>query len=173
MKRRCLAVCVVALCCVVLSAQTKRDGELVIEYDRFKDSTLVSTAPMWLYWKHPEGLRFSAMSSYDGRTPTAPKNLLWVFIYMSPVDNERFKLNHGLIVLADGERFKLEKSTWKKSHNLGLIFEEVPTLISFEDCLRISKAKKVEMQFGDLEFELKPEHLKSLRDFTAHFPSNI
>jgi hypothetical protein len=141
--------------------------EVKSEYDKFKDVTIVSLPPFFVIKPRPKGLQFGMMSGYKGNAPVTPKSILWIFFSPSPTESQTYAISHGVIVLADGERFNLGDTTHKLTYNEGFFIEAMLLDVPFKTLVKISKAKSVEIQIGSTDFAASPQLLMAMREFAS------
>jgi len=138
-----------------------------VEYDRFKDVTVVSISPVFVISPNPTGLQFGLMSGYKGRTPITPKTVIGVFMSASPSEYEKYKISRGVIILADGERINLGTATHALDYRNGFYIEAMLVDIPFEVLQKINRARSVEVQIGSTEFVVSPVLQDAMREFAG------
>lgn len=153
--------------CAVAPAATKDyvTPKVDVEYDRFKDVTVVSVAPVFVINPNPTGLQFGLMSGYKGSTPITPKTVIGVFMSASPSEYEKYKISRGVIFLADGERLNSGTATHALDYRNGFYIEAMLVDIPFEVLQKINGAKNVEVQIGSTEFVVSPVLQDAMREF--------
>lgn len=148
----------------------KHKAKIKTKYDRFEDQTTVYIEGKRVLGGFLSDLTMGASISYRGQKASLPKDVL-IFFKSSNTEDWRFlhDVERELYVLADGERLPLGTMTRTDSTVLtgGRVSEEIGTLISSEQFLKIIQARKVEMKLGRYQFELKEEHLEALRDLAS------
>lgn len=146
----------------------KHDKKIFSQYDKFKDKTTVSLAHLRL---SSVSLGIAATFSHQGTDVKTPDDVaLWFYSYSS---QWRFLRNRSLMVIADGERLDLGGAARVDSKvNSGrfsgvTVSETLGALVPLDKFLKIANAKSVEMQLGNAEFQLAPDHLEALKDFAS------
>lgn len=169
MKKKVFAAVVISILCLTVSikGQEAKPGEVEVKYDRFKDSTLISIEPIPLFGTERNGLELSVVYGFSGQTPPATKTLIG-FQFFSMSDRQKFALDRELIFLVDGERVRVGAMSLDTATVInGVVFEAMHIGMSYSTFSKLANGKKVEGQVGATEFELKTEHLKSLREFAS------
>lgn len=141
--------------------------EVKVEYDRFKDVTVLSMPPFFVVRPRPVGLQFGMMSGYQGSKPVTPKNVLWIFFSVSPSEARTYAVSHGVIVLADGERIRLGDTTYRPTYNEGFYIEAMLLDVPYDTLVKIANAKSVEIQIGSTDFAATPKLLETMREFAG------
>ena len=138
-----------------------------VEYDRFKDVTVVSISPIFVINPNPTGLQFGLMSGYKGRIPVTPKSVIGVFMSASPSEYEKYKISRGVIFLVDGERINLGTATHAPDYRNGFFIEAMLIEVPFETLQKINRAKTVEVQIGSTEFVVPSVLQDAIRVFAG------
>ncbi|HEV3469089.1 MAG TPA: hypothetical protein VG148_07190 [Pyrinomonadaceae bacterium] len=138
-----------------------------VEYDRFKDVTVVSISPVFVINPNPTGLQFGLMSGYKGKIPVTPKSVVGVFMSASPSEYEKYKISRGVIFLSDGERINLGTATHALDYRSGFFIEAMLIDIPFETLQKINRAKTVEVQIGSTEFVVPSVLQDAMREFAG------
>lgn len=150
----------------------KRRPLVEVDYDRFEDTTTVSTDAN-LGWK-PYDLTFAYVC--QGHTSHCrPMSLeLWFWSIFKPDGSNGdylpdFSLEPGLILIIDGRRLRLGRGLWKLSQIEG-DGQSVRYRISIKDYLSIVSAKSVEGRIGGSytwRLKLNPKSRKPLQALAA------
>ena len=150
-------------------AQDSSKPKIQIDYDKFKDQTTYSIPAIQVIGNAYEGIQIGAGFGCDGKSNCEPRAI--IFQLVTFVKGYNFFKDTNLIILADDERFKLGemKSMVRREHIEGMVqYEILIAFLSIDNFSKICKAKKVEMQIGNVEFELKDIHMEALRDLFSH-----
>ncbi len=163
------AFTLLVLCAEIVAAQSHAAPAVSSQYDKFKDVTLVRVETMPVV--NPGlSLALGFSGSYPGRVPITPRFVTAYFSSASNQEHGRYEHNTGVIVLADGERFRLGAATRSIRRIAGDAHLEFMSLdIPFKKLKWIIRAKKVEIQIGNTEFVLSPDYMKALRQFVRSF----
>jgi hypothetical protein len=168
------------------SVAARKDRKLkhtVIEYDKFKDTTFVKVKPMSIgsptFQAIAGGLEIWAMFGSKGQKITKPETITLKITSVSNAFKHIDERTRKLIVLADGEKFDLGTMQIENmgrgasfSRYSGDLVEEMGVFVSQESLAKIANAKKVEMQLGSKEFNLKDKHLDALRELLSLISEN-
>jgi hypothetical protein len=160
----CVSIFLIFLFPILGFAQEPSKPEVQINYDKFKDQTLYLMSGMQVTGNTYEGIQIGAGFTCAGKADCTPPAI--GFYITTFVKGYNFFKNRELIILADENRFKLGDmhSMGRKELSEGLVqYEILATPLSVDIFTKICNAKKVEMQLGNVEFELKDTHLEALR----------
>jgi hypothetical protein len=142
----------------------KHRGEISVEYDRFKDHTVVHLKGI----KIPGTMRMDDLdvSSFyimDGKS-VKPPSIAVLIIRSSNKDWEYLRC-HDLSILADDERVNIGEADHSGSVGSGYVLESVSTMMPVTSLLQIARAAKVEAQLCTTRFKLGYAELLAFRDF--------
>ena len=138
------------------------------DYDKFKDTTLVSIGPQRV--KVPDSskvreLWFTVMFSYPGHVPQKP---LGFTIGLAIIADDRLLSSYGeqrLIVLAGGKRVSYDTMTLADTKiGPGGVFQQLSVFLPFYVLREIAEAKLVEAQVGPIELQLTDANLRDIRE---------
>ncbi|MGB9178244.1 MAG: hypothetical protein WCB68_03275 [Pyrinomonadaceae bacterium] len=138
-------------------------------YDRFKDVTALQLSPMLVAGDKNTGLYLSLTSAYDGTNPSSAKRQNYVIGLIAMSDTPLRAKDTMLLSIIDGER--LEIGTFEF---LGIVRDGVSYISTYslygdqKIIAKIAHAKKVEMQFDGIEFEVTDEQRNAIIDFIQY-----
>lgn len=101
--------------------------------------------------------------------PVAPDSV--IFGFNSRSERWRFLKFHDIKLLLDGELMDLGEARHSGDTVGSGVSENVTVHLTVKDLSRLLNAKKIEVQLGIEEFELKDEHLEAMRDFASRLPT--
>lgn len=160
----------VCLSLLLTPAAAQKTGEPVkLKYDKFKDRTAVTTGSMHLTAEMD-------MALFAGHPGTAPPPIGPVLILMNiTVVSSNWKylrVKPELRAIVDGERMSFgEFARHDSSVGRGYVIEYMVARVTPAALMKIAHGKKVEMQFGNAEFEWSPENAGTVRNFLEYFPT--
>jgi hypothetical protein len=152
-----------ALVCVAGTNAQNKKPEIKVEYDKFKDGTFVSFEPVTIGAAKDTTLRLGMLTGFKGQVPKKPNDLMLVFASPSFVETNQYKNNRSLILLADGERYVLGEASYEVKYDMPLYLEVMAVKVPYNTVMKLSEAKKIEMQFGSTEFALNESLIEALR----------
>jgi hypothetical protein len=175
-KRDAMKIHIYAICAAVLILLSlpstclaqdapPRDGKVTKEYDRFKDSTTV-TLDALLAGDYPQGLSVRAIEIFPGTSPTKESSK-YIFAFLSTGEDLEYELLHDLIFLADGERLKVDNSSYMKQFVRGNYLELILIAIPSQTLRKVASATKAEAQIGKTEFVVSGQLKENLKRFLA------
>lgn len=132
------------------------------KYDRFKNITVVGTSQMALRGDK-RSIRIRAEYTFNGKTPVKPEKVFLYFFASSarPLFREDdLQLNF----LVDGERLPAGTMRLSDEEKTKSTIRQVIVIdLSFETFSRITNAKIVEFQIGNLEYKFTDTHLDAFK----------
>lgn len=140
------------------------------KYDKFSNTTGVEIEPIEVYHARrgrPQKIWMTVLFSYQDETPAKPDSVIIAFNSWS--SEWKYLDYRDLTILADGRKagpVKMELAQTRIERD-GTVTEILSTTMATDVFLFMVNAGSVEMQLGDAEFTLKPEHLEALRDFAS------
>ncbi|MDQ3743561.1 MAG: hypothetical protein M3444_04175 [Acidobacteriota bacterium] len=140
------------------------------KYDRFSNSTDVQMEHTEVYHVHgsrPQKISMTVLFTYPGETPAKPGSVTIAFNSWAP--EWKYLRYRDLTILADGRKagpVTMELINTRIERD-GTVTETLSTTMVTDVFLFMVNASSVEMQLGDAEFTLKPEHLEALRDLAS------
>ena len=146
------------------SQAQQSQGELIkVVYDQQKDVTQVTLNPFILVSRKFEELRLGAVTGYQGKVKTKPKEVALIFMSITTSDVNKFETARKLIASVDGERMVFGPAQRSKQAQNGLFVESLMIAVPTDDFLRICRAKAVTLKLGFTEVELSPAQITILR----------
>jgi hypothetical protein len=136
-----------------------------VKYDKFTDETRISVGPFLVgsfkaYFMRGSQLEMSALFFM---TKSPVKEIYLVF--ESSSRDWRFLRNSELYALADGERLAFGEADDTDSRIRGRgVSEAVSYAIPLDAFFKLAKASHAELKIGNIQLELKDEHLEAFRD---------
>lgn len=130
-------------------------GCLIVNYDRFKDSTIVSLQFMVVDKGNDKRIVFSLMSSYDGDSPAGKDRKFAVALISVGVSVEPSQTGRVLYVLIDGNsRSTFTFLTTKADTNFStrISSEQLLSIMTADELTKFARAKSLEMKLGEDEF---------------------
>jgi hypothetical protein len=139
-------------------------------YDRFSDTTTAQMEPVEVYHARrgrPQKIWMTVLFTYRDETPAKPARVTIAFNSWS--SEWQYLDYRDLTILADGRKagpvtMELAKTRIERD---GTVTEILSTTMVTDVFLFMVNAGSVEMQLGNAEFTLKPEHLEALRDLAS------
>lgn len=143
---------------------------LKTKYDKFRDETTVYAGPDYVEMG-ARPVEVAVYVGYKGQTAAREGMIIGLAVYSSSSE-WRFLDNDSLIVLADGKRLDIGKPISKDSKidRRGGVDESLAYKISESDLVTMSRATKVEMQIGHVEFSLRSKFMQKLREISETLP---
>jgi hypothetical protein len=139
-------------------------GELVkVVYDQQKDVTQVTLNPFILVSRKREELRLGAITAYQGKVKTKPKEVALIFMSITTEDVNKYETARKLVASVDGERLVFGPAQRSKQAQNGLFLESLMIAVPTDDFLRICRAKAVTLKLGFTEVELSTAQITVLR----------
>ena len=149
------------------NAQNKKP-EIKVEYDKFKDGTFVGFEPVMVGAAQDSTLRLGMLTGFKGQIPKKPNDLMLIFASPSFVETNQHKSNRSLIILADDERYVMGEASYEVKYDMPLYLEIMAVKVPYNSFMKLSEAKKIEMQFGSAEFTLNESLMEALRSLASH-----
>lgn len=144
------------------SSETK--GELVsVQYDPQQNITKITLNPFILISRKQEELRLGAVTAYQGKAKTYPKEVALLFISLSSADTNKYESARKLTLTIDGERFPLGVMSHSKQAQKGIFIETMMLNIPTDLFLRLARAKTAAIKLGFTDVALTPAHFNILR----------
>jgi hypothetical protein len=140
----------------------EKKAEVVVEYDRFENRTMVKLRPMELARSTTDNLSLGGTFLNKGSIPL-PTNRVDLH-FVSFAKEWMYRDGRTLILLIDGERLTLIPVLRDDEIFRGLASESTSFNIDHETLVRIASAKKVEGRLGRREFELSKNGLEGLKE---------
>jgi len=141
-------------------------AEIEIEYDRFKNKTVVRTDP-----KKTAGTVIQPalvlIGTYDGQTPSRPGECLLGFALRSA--SWAYLRCHSLYCLADGKPVELPPFKHEGSVGRGYVLEHIYIMVPFSFVEQLSKCEKLEFKLCNTEFSLSKYEMEDLKTFVEAF----
>lgn len=155
-------------------AREKTRGRVKVEYDRFRDVTVVSTSDMEPAQARASGsLALTVSFAYKGITKTqASLGTLFFHAMSSSQTGWRFLRDRELIVLADGERMNFGQGDHEGRIYRSMVAETITFSASVEQLERIGKSQTVQLQLGPEEYALRPGQIDTIADMAALMKAN-
>lgn len=189
MKCFTVSIALVVMCAFLVAAQTtptrkfKHSGKIVTKYDKSKNLTTVvlqsytitnsASGPM----DYVNGVDLLAGFTYEGDKPTGNPQAIEFALDVTRTRQRDDKLNiPDLIAEIDGEQVNLGKpkrieatrSDFKAyNQQFSSLDEKIAVLLSKDVFQKITSAKKVKLQSGDVKVTLGEKHLEALRDLAS------
>lgn len=87
-------------------------------------------------------------------------------VFLSVARESKYQNSHGVILFTDKERLPMARAAEYSSRtgDDGSITEAVKVTLPYDELLRITNAKKVEVRLGSTDFEFTNNHLEALRE---------
>jgi hypothetical protein len=142
-------------------AQEKK-AEVVVEYDRFENRSMVRLRPMIIARSTTDMLTLAGTFITEGPIALPTKRVDLHFI--SFAKEWMYRDGRTLILLTDGERLTLIPVLRDDEIKEGVAWESTSFNIDHETLVRIASAKKVEGRLGRREFELSKNGLEGLKE---------
>lgn len=165
--RNLLSAALICLTLVTFSASgyaQANKGELVkTEYDPKKNVTQITFNPITIASRKLEELRLGAVTGYPGKEKTRPKEIVLVFLALSPTEMNKYESARKLTVIADGERIALGETQRTSQAQGGLYIESLMITIPTDLFVRIVWSKELILKLGFTVVELSPAHITTLR----------
>lgn len=147
--------------------QDRTNGDVKIEtkYDRSKNETTVSLEYMQLLDPSTNDLSLNVKAKYATNSPEKPpKDVTLIFISIS-LKGFKYPDVSLLTVVADGKHLPAKRAArLSKSIDGNIYVEAIATIMRYDDLVQIVRAKTVEMQLHQTQFQLRDQHLQKLRE---------
>jgi hypothetical protein len=153
----------------LLGAAQERKPEVVVEYNRFDDRTLVRLRPMEIARSPQYLLTFAASFGNLGRTPQVNDDASLHFI--SFASSWQYETDRSLILLIDGERLPLRTAFYENEVRSNRAVESMSVQLSYKTLTQIANGKEVVGRLGRTEFELSKPVLEGLRELARRMKS--
>lgn len=143
-----------------------------VEYDKFKDQTMVSVGPFVVggdmrYALTGKQMYLTAAFVYSGSALREPVKTFILYITATGKDWQFLK-SRELYALADGERFSFGEGMYDGDIKRGLsgvgVAESLGFAVPVEAFKKLGTADKSELKIGNFEMKLKDEHKEAFRD---------
>jgi hypothetical protein len=137
-------------------------------YDKFKDTTTVTSPTMQLFGTLTNGLQLKLIGVYEGQKPTQPKET--GIMLFSVADERQFRDDTELIFLINDERLKLGKmQIAMRDYKSGRYMEGLYLAVTLETIKRLADGKTVEAKVGSKEFRITAGQQDILKAFIRRF----
>ena len=142
---------------------TKEIGKAKVSYNARNDESISETKISLVYGKSLNGILISAQFLSKGKKIVKPKS---INLKIYPAAKDRTYVDDRTIKIIVGKKQLINgTSNFVRANSNGQITlaalnQEIP----YEDFVKISKAKNVQMQIGPAVFELKNTDLEAFRD---------
>jgi hypothetical protein len=157
----------VVLIAVIVLLPYNSLAEIKIQYDKFKDMTVVSTDPKRTKIGTKLHPTLTLLGTYPSQIPSTPKICELGFILTNP--SWAYLDCHHLDCLVDGSPVKLPPSKHHGTVGKGSVLEQVSVWVPFSITEQLSKSQKVEFKLCNTEFTLTKEEMQDLRTFVEAF----
>lgn len=145
-------------------APVETKGEHVsVQYDQQQDVTKVTMNPFVLVSRKQEELRMGAVTAYQGKAKTYPKEIALLFMSLSAADTNKYESARKVSITIDGERLALGEASRSKQTQNGIFVEMLMLKISTDVFVRLSRAKSATIKLGFTQVPLTPAHFNILR----------
>jgi hypothetical protein len=150
----------------------KKNRRFSINYDKFKDETIVSVGPFGLsgtgrYMATGGMYLIYAKFRFTGQEIKELVDTIYLGIEFTGKD-WKFLNDRRIYAIIDGERMVFEGQRGSKVGGaISTVQEWLVTPVDAETFEKIAKAKSVEVKVGDYEVKLKDEHLTAFRDLLS------
>ena len=141
----------------------KEVGSVQVVYNARTDKTIVQTQFLQVQgdWRH--GILMQASFDSPGKIVVKPSQVTLTF--SSAADTRVYADNRQLKISFDGEQTLSDVARYERGHTNGAVYLiTVKQDIPYDLFLRIGRAKRVKIQIGPTEFELRNSDLSALRD---------
>ena len=152
---------------ITVSGQEKKPGQILVSYKSELNVTSVSIVPITLSRTPTDILQFSVMGVYSGRVPMRPEILTLLLIETSKTHRGNLKDVRAVAVIADKERYELDPTIWGRNEQGET--QSIGANLKYGNFQKILVAKRVLFRLDGREIELKPEHVKALKDLATSF----
>jgi hypothetical protein len=146
------------------------EGEFRVEYDRFKDETTSWLLQLQVAEKRYDydhlRIYLSLWAEFDSNFPKAKPKKLGLNLTSWSLWNDRYLRPVALDSIIDDERksFGILSPMSRRVIN-GKYVVNLGGRITWEDLLRLSEAKKIEMRLGDVEFIFDDHALEMVKEY--------
>jgi hypothetical protein len=175
MFRYCLLLLMLLLTTISLGqgsqTETAQGAKIETSYDSGKDRTTVRLTPVQISGEKDKyhSLHMSPSFSFPGRQPERPSKIdfeLQTIVKARLLDSDLY-----VVFIVDGETIFLSSSNrravMRPVPGRRWIGEQLIFNMPYEMLLKITKAKKFEIKFDGVKFEVGETQLQALRDFAA------
>lgn len=149
------------------SAQEVAPYQINEKYDRFEDRTTVTLRDIKVAGTTYESLIIGAIFAFSGTKVTSrPEKIAITAVSM--VKGYNFMESTNLVFITDGVRLPLGSMNRISREELikGMVQAEgLMAFISYDEFMKIAKAKSVEARLGEVEFTLTAKQLKGFTEF--------
>lgn len=140
-----------------------------IEYDKFKDSSVVRFSSFSIYSAKPGGgiIYFGLSFPFEGNVLKSTPDRINLF-FLSSGAAWRFLKLHNLIFILDDERLDLGEGRHNgriNSAGRSAVSESVTFSLTTDELEEIADSKQTELQLGAFEGKLTAEHKQMIKDF--------
>jgi hypothetical protein len=160
--KRTVLLTTLTLTAAILCAAQERKPEIVAEYHRFDDVTVVRLRPMIITKLPTDELTLGASFENRGNLVRPSDEASIHFVSISK--EWRYTTDRSLILLIDGEQLPLHTTDYSRLVDQGSAFESMSVELSHKTLARIANAKKVEGRLGQRKFELSKGMLEGLKE---------
>ncbi|MBV9211800.1 MAG: hypothetical protein JOZ52_14260 [Acidobacteria bacterium] len=181
-----LMACVLLMsCCFAAAAQDDKSGSkkkpqkfyhnanIETSYDKEKDETKVELKRMSVSvvtFPNDPQLHLTAYFTYAGKNRSKPESVVLGFVAFSINHVWKFKEDRELVAMLGDEKLKLGSAELLDSSNKSDYVKEVMAMyVPFDAFVRIVNfdQNRVNLQLGNVKFELKKNELEALRDLAS------
>jgi hypothetical protein len=143
--------------------------KIAVLYDRSKDKTTVSLAPVQISADKDKyhSLHMAPAFSYPGHEPRTPEI---IDFELRTVVKGKLKIDLYVLFIVDSEEIFLSSSRWGvKKNNLGRGWrgEHLVFRMPYQTFLKITKANSFEIKLDNVSFPVGEEQLKALRELAG------
>jgi len=141
----------------------KEVGKVKLFFDERNDKTIAQTSPLQVQGEWRNGIRLRGSFELPGKKLAAPSTV--TLTLFSSANDRTYADNRALKVFLDDKQLLSETAQFERGNTNGEIFMiSVKQDLPYDTFLKILNARKVRMQIGPAEFELKETDLEALRD---------
>jgi hypothetical protein len=153
--------------CASEPAVPSKTGCLLLQYDRFKDSTIAALQFMVVDKGTERRVVFMLISTYAGESPAGKDRAYALAIISVGTKVEPSRLGRVVDVLIDGNvRSTMTLVTTKATVSpVGVADEQILSMMSADDITKLVKARTLEMRMGADEFSFDDSMRQNLYRF--------
>src|SRR2546429_2356549 len=160
------------LCCTGQGPQMNPVQAATIEtiYDSIKDRTTVRLAPVQISGEKDKylSLHMAPSFSFSGQEPQRPDII--DFELQTVVKARLLDTDLYVVFIVDGETIFLSSNRWgipRPVHGRRWVGERLVFHMPYETFMEVTKAKKFELKFDGLKFEVGEPQMQSLRELAS------
>jgi hypothetical protein len=141
----------------------KEIGQAKITYNERKNEVVAQTISLQVIGKFLDGIRLQARFATEGKKVIKPEKILLVF---SPAAKDRTYVDDRTIkIMVDKKEVLNGMSKFANAISDGrVIIASLEQEIPYDLFVKLSKAKKIKMQIGQTEFDLKESDIDAFHD---------